>query len=532
MRPPRPPKTLLFLVKKLKKDYKELILNPNAYTWQWLSQWVEYAQQNYYYDYHRKKLTTKIQLRQWQRDRNTKTCALLNKIVGNLDTFIEEELSNGFDIYPAQFAKKYFTRTGEEVSCSPKVFDQYISQDYIRLDTVVNEWAETDSFAAINTQVHVNGVNITKSISRSTAFNFKKPFFGLCVYCRAKWYLENLKESVILEASICPHCIDLPIINERPALGAMITEYHSHKGWKFLIQRLKDEDSLPMGIEIEVHPKTSNRRPEDAYAIKLAEQEFNKDWNNIYFERDGSLAEGGYEIISNPMTLEFGKEYWSKMIPIIKKYCSGWDVRKYNGDSDKNYGIHITMNRKYWKDYHIARLSLFLSKYDNRNFVWPIAQRMSNYNGQGIAGTRTPVLNDQTRSNYGHYIDKTTKKLKSQERNQSVNLKDERNHIEIRMFASTLNFDSFMKNFEFLDAFRSWCLESAYSIDYKDFLRWLGSRPHHKYRYEHLIAFLNRPKFFCKGTEPIWNEFKHLLKGQRGQLELFNDIPTEDELCA
>lgn len=517
MKPPRPTKTLLFLVKKIKKDYKELIKNPNAYTWAWLSEFFEYANKNYYYDFHAKKLGAKQTLSIYSGRHNEAIRQLLNKAAGE-QAFDIEELNDGYNIYPKAFAVTYWHRSGPSFTISPNLQQQYQNQDYIRWCPISKIWAETESFQT----VHTSASHMAQAIIKGKEHNTE-----LCTACRKRWVQTELKERPEIEADVCPICITVPLRNEQPALNTLISEYHSHKTWKFMIQRLKDEQSLPMGIEIEVHPKDYSRRSDGVYNILQAEKEFNPEWHNIYCERDGSLADGGFEIISNPMTLEFAKDYWGKMIPVIKKYCSGWDVKKYNGDSDKNYGIHITMNRKYWKDYHIARLTLFLDNYENHNFVWPIAQRQYNYNGPAIAGSMEPRL----ANDYGHTIDRVTKKLKSEHRNVSVHLKEEKPHMEIRMFASTLNFDSFMKNYEFLDAFRAWCYDSAYSIDYKDFLKWLGSKPHHKYRYEHLIAFLDRPKFFCKGTSPITNEFKHLLKGTRGQLDLFPTDTSEDALC-
>jgi hypothetical protein len=108
-----------------------------------------------------------------------------------------------------------------------------------------------------------------------------------------------------------------------------ISPYHSHRGsWIFYPAVKADERSIPMGVEIEMHSKYLNSIGGATKSARSILMETLDDYPNYYFETDGSLAEGGFEMITNPMTLEFGQEWWGRMLPLLRKHCVGYGVEK------------------------------------------------------------------------------------------------------------------------------------------------------------------------------------------------------------
>ena len=516
-------RTLLYLVKKLKKDWNTLINNPSAFTWGWLETHLRtYKTRKKDGFIHNGRISQREQIESLFIDIEVRYLAILNKVAKKYsEEFIR--INSSF-----QLKKNYkaYWMSGALVWISVSDWEDRKSQGSILWDPYIKDWCAASSFFAVKGLYNGRIQAIRKSFAKTPNM------YECCPNCSGWWEPGSFKEKEEIDEKVCPECYDEPFTNEPFTLGEVFGEYHSHKHWKFVPQKIKNDLGFPMGVELEVQLKdTSVSRNLIAWEIYQQQMLLNPSWHNIYFERDGSLSDSSVEIVSNPMTLDFHKEYWEKMLPVIKKHCAGWDATKYNGGSHPNYGIHLTFHRKNWSDLHLARLIKFVELMGNQDFIRVIAQRVTNYGGKAIAGSRKGYLNE--------VVTFEKKKIKERStRNQSVNVKSER-LVEIRMFNSTLNHESFMKNIEFLDAFKAWCKETPLHFDYFNFLNWLGSKPHHKYRYENLISYLSRPHFYVKGltnfagkNQKIPNQFLHFVKGQRGQLNLFNEELTEDTACA
>ncbi len=497
-------RTLLSLVKKYKKNPKYYLDNyDTTYFWRWL--WA--TVQDKLEDFNLSAVDANIYRNNFIR--------VVSKYTNTQWVYC---LQN-YKIYPAVLCTSYWGQ-GQEYYLLTNDLQDKLRDNIIVWDEDENCYMWANSYRTVYSIT--NGDTIKKQMSNAKDQN---KYFR-CI-CSNYWLSTNKVINPETEEETCPSCASLEASPRQPQLiSTILGNYHSHKEtWKFKIHRLKDETSVPMGLEVEVQSKlgiTTDHERETAWAIYQAAKE--KKLAHFYFEEDGSLADGGFEMITDPMTLEYHKMFWEQMLPVIKYNTAGWDKDKWGG-TGHNYGIHITMSRKYWSDLMIARLTKFLDLTHNCHFVWSIAQRTANYNGSEIASKISPKIRDAL-------VVANKKLISGAARNKSVNLKAGNKHMEIRMFACTLNKESFIKNLEFLDAFHAWCKETAFSIKYEDFLIWLGSRMHHKYRYEHLISYLSRPKFYIKGN-PRWinNTFSHLIKSQRGQLDLFGPELNEDVLC-
>jgi hypothetical protein len=516
---PKQSRTLLYIVKKLKKDWTSLIKNPTAYTWQWLQ--IHYS--NYFEEEKNFRIADNRIVRGEQVDKlYTEIQERYIKILNLVANKKGDEFVFANHKFRVKSQLKAYWLTGKLKWVPAEDFQVMKDEETVIWDPLIQDWAHMGTFRS----VHSGEADNIQTKYRSVA---KAPNdFPECPRCAHTWMKGSLKYKEELDQEVCPQCFSTLIVNRKFSLGTIYGGYHSHKDWTFLPQKIKNDPGFPMGIELEVQCKEAsldNISMLSAWDIYQQQLLINPEWHNIYFERDGSLSDSSVEIISNPMTLDFHKEYWSKMLPVIKEHCAGWDVKKYNAGTHLNYGIHITFHRKNWSDLQLARLTKFVEAKGNKDFIHAIAQRTCNYGGRAVAGSTKAHLNEVVQIEAG--------KIKGGlNRNQSINVKGDGKFVEVRMFNSTLNYESFLKNIEFLDAFRAWCKETPLHFDYVNFLNWLGTRPHHKYRYEHLISYLSRPKFFVKGLDKgIANPWMTLIKGQRGQLNLFSTDITEDNAC-
>lgn len=387
-------------------------------------------------------------------------------------------------------------------------FEKSKAQNHIKWCSVNKEWCWYTTFKTYY-KIDKSGtiISITQAQIMGNRLDLKQ-----CPNCHLDWEPKTIfKLHQQTENLCCPKCYSISLSNLINSNDeTQIKEYHSHSNWKFLIQRIttskkeidkKDQDTLPMGLEIEVHAK-KNLKQAAALAIYLTQFEFNKAWNNLYFEQDRSLNGGGFEIITNPMTLRYHQEYWKAMLPILRKYTHGWDADKYG--SQKQYGIHITCHNKYWPDKYIARLGRFWNNPENKKFLWAIAQRAIAYgvsNADGIASYDKKLSSIFKIKN---------KKLEGHSHFDLINL-TKKPLIELRMFRTTLHQESFLKNLEFVDSFRKWCMETPYRINYEVYLQWLNKNSTHKEMYPNLLGYLNRDSFACKQTEKFSNPFKSLM---------------------
>jgi hypothetical protein len=290
----------------------------------------------------------------------------------------------------------------------------------------------------------------------------------------------------------------------------------------------KKDKTFPIGVELEIQIRQEFARDfnpkAEAWSLYEQQLEFNKNWNLFYFERDGSLGAPGIEMITQPMSLELHNKFWSKMLPRIRRRFCGWNTT-ISGHS--NYGIHLTFAMDSYGPLHVARLGKFLERRDNGVLVQAIAQRGVLYGTSSFICAENKTLNNIFTINDGKLTGSIT-------RSQPVNVKG--SLVEIRMFKTSLNQQSFMKNLEFLYAFKEWCNETSYSIHYMDFINWMLASPLSRYtKYPNLYNYLCRPKFPVKNpawpVDNLWapnftNVVYDLFPGQR---DLFTkDIPQSD----
>lgn len=481
-------RTLLQLKRSWEKDSQNLVERPTAYFWGWLG--------------------TKF------------SKVLVNRAIGQGETLKIEQILNRFNkVFNADFVYvgDSYHFTSSRLLLWPKKKSLQIlgltrslwvsSIDGERLKSCgVIRWCNERKLWALDSLFmnYFTKDTTGKIITKQGAYRVdeRSTKFFACPTCSMYWTLRN--REIVDDIIYCPICATKHKQPNKPHNKNDIYQgYHcsSRNGWEYKIQRLKDEDSMPMGVELEVdirNPGPDNTQNKVAWEIYQEQLALNNKWHNLIFERDGSLGAHGMEIISHPMTLEYGSVFWRSMIPIIAKRCTGWETPITN-----DYGIHITVPRKYWTDLQIAKAHKFLTAVENTSFIVSIAQRGVIYGGKTI-GTISQKLRD-------HYTFKSKGKLGiAANRYCLMNVKDRL--IEFRMFQSTLNKESFLKNLEFIDALRLWISDSAQKLSYMEFLKWIVSSKANSVRYSNLLSYLNRKQFHVKKVKfPILNTWKDFI---------------------
>jgi hypothetical protein len=134
--------------------------------------------------------------------------------------------------------------------------------------------------------------------------------------------------------------------------------FHSYdyrpEEWQF--QHVKHSgEGIPMGMEIESEPKDEDSYSRDKLLTKLADVDL-----PIVAKHDGSLNEGGVEMVMHPMSLRFAHsnrikwEEWSRAVTTGGYECDG----------HKKCGIHIHTPRNWWGKSQLYRLKYLMYNCD------------------------------------------------------------------------------------------------------------------------------------------------------------------------
>jgi len=313
--------------------------------------------------------------------------------------------------------------------------------------------------------------------------------------------------------------------------------YHSHKHvFQFWPHRAKNDSTVPLGVELEMqfnkYDTVQFNPPHEAWALYQHQITANPDWNLFYFESDGSIGASGIEMITQPMSRHLNRDFWKLMLPKIRENFQGWNTEKFAQDAP--YGIHITFEIAEWGSFHLGRLIKFVENVKNQVFMQAIAQRGQLYNNPAGIGSKDKRISEVAVVENGKFTG-------SQARAQAINVKNNK-LCEIRMFRSTLNHVSFMKNLEFLYAFHDWCSCSPFSSEAGVFMNWLIQHAASRYpKYPNLYKYLCRDQFPVKlARYPTQNQCQPLFEPvvnmyRKGQKDLFNStiiLPSEDYTCA
>lgn len=177
--------------------------------------------------------------------------------------------------------------------------------------------------------------------------------------------------------------------------------------------------------------------------------------SGIFGETDGSLDEEcGIELVGAPFLYDEYKNHetpWKNVIETALTLGAKSGEPNYRA----NYGMHVSISRKLFTDFTAAKFIVFMNM--QADLCKLIADRDGIYEGSYFKRTNTKecvVYSDP----WGDVLPKKqglhTKREIKTEKYEAVMA--DTNRLEVRIFKSTLNYNKFLKNVEFVQAVKDW----------------------------------------------------------------------------
>lgn len=251
------------------------------------------------------------------------------------------------------------------------------------------------------------------------------------------------------------------------------------KGFK--IGPTEKADKMPaeplwLGVELEVEPK-----PEGSNKYVSISAEALKDFAILKY--DGSLGEGGFEIVTIPGTLEFHRAAW---LPFFEKAAANlrsWtttDERRKEG----RCGVHIHMNIHAISDLTLGKMLLFVNEEYNRKFI------------EKIAGRGAGTYNNFRKKKIGD----GRKKLRDHHEALSISQKNHGKSAELRIFRGNSSKQGLFRYLEFTHALVDFCkVCTADKPNGAQFLQWYSAQENYS-RYPYLTRWMRKNKL---GDKPM-----------------------------
>lgn len=212
---------------------------------------------------------------------------------------------------------------------------------------------------------------------------------------------------------------------------------YSYKPITEFISMPYDSKEVPFfGIELEVERMDKS----DTSLGDMAKKIENKAW---YFKNDGSLN-NGFEIVTHPLTFSYIKHSAKDFESALNELS----CNAYNSYNANTCGMHIHISKKAFGTWQLYKFMKFFA--ENVPFIVAISQRKM----EKLVQWANIEDNDDNTLMY-----KAKKKEGNSARYVAINLQNY-STIEVRIFRGTLNFNSFMKNIEFIHSLYMFTKES------------------------------------------------------------------------
>lgn len=223
---------------------------------------------------------------------------------------------------------------------------------------------------------------------------------------------------------------DAPQMTQERDIGTEIPSYHS---MKVFIERSRLHRADMLGIELETY------QPKVHEAAVFFKKIRSKTKQGFKYERDGSLDRSfGVEVAAQPYSLQEirdGIAPWKEVLQwSYENDARGWDA----GDG---YGMHVSLNGNAINPLHRSRIVRFIM--DNKDLCCSIAGR-----------------EESSYAKFGK-LDNLKDEFKRTDKYYAAAIRAPR--IEVRIFRSTLRWERFLSNCEFVDAVRVYTEESGFS---------------------------------------------------------------------
>lgn len=283
-----------------------------------------------------------------------------------------------------------------------------------------------------------------------------------CERCNCASLRESMRLIVDLDEKWCENCLSYAYEHTNGKFYSedetVIPEYH-YTDLDIPSDVLEMKDIL--GIELETY-QTDLEGCKNFCERNLVS-------NGWKYERDGSLDEEyGVEIVAIPYTLREIKDansLWRKTLNHFRRIgATAWDA-------GEGYGMHISLNGDVMTSLHRAKVVRFIN--DNKDLSEKIGRRPENIDYFRFKKDKISISHHDDDDKYCAATNRESR-------------------IEIRIFRSTLNENSFIRNCEFVDAVRVYtenCGINSYELSEEAFLLWLAL-PDNRTTYPSLADFL------------------------------------------
>lgn len=250
--------------------------------------------------------------------------------------------------------------------------------------------------------------------------------------------------------------------------------YHQFPGPLNFYGAEKYSGALFLGFELESGGAQDQECRDAATAVAaLSDGE-----KRFHLERDGSIPDYGFELISAPMTLTEHQTFdWKKVTTTLIK--SGLRSHDLGG----RCGLHVHVSRAFLTGSECAKLDIFIQK--NQKFWEHVARR-----------PESSYAKFQVKSGISGYG-------KSETRYSSLNFLH-KGTVEFRLFRGTLRYDTLMATLELVDAVCRWIkTRNSISIcrnhaECNGFVKWMRQD---KARYGRALDYILRTKAYIESED-------------------------------
>jgi len=267
--------------------------------------------------------------------------------------------------------------------------------------------------------------------------------------------------------AVCADCAeDLAEQREDADACGIIAPYSYKPAPDFRKERW--ENTLYIGFELEVECDSAD------YLDEVAERVLELGGERYYAKSDSSL-EYGFELVSHPAT-------WKAHRAVSRIHEVLQELKDAGAYAASTCGLHFHLDRKWFEPVDEVKLTRFF--HNAREQIFRISGRSSwlkleewarvEYFGLSslVYGLRYALKMGERRSPSCRYL--------------ALNFTN-KNTIEIRIFASTLEHAEFLANLQFADAVAHFIRVAGYNSKWPDFCAWLRTRG-----YCHLVEKLKR----------------------------------------
>lgn len=275
------------------------------------------------------------------------------------------------------------------------------------------------------------------------------------------------------ENLLCPHCY--PGVTRE----SIFQSYSARAERVFEFKHKKSDGKTPLylGVELELE----NRTDENLISTwKLLRK-------HAIIKRDGSVS-NGLEICTAPASLAVHEEEFKAFFEKVKDL---------NLRAESNCGMHVHVDRSNLTELQIGKMLAFMYNKENIKFINTIAGRKdNNYCSLKFEKTFTSGLyfDGDTSKEYR----KSLRRNASEGRYTGLNLTPAKT-IEFRIFASTIVFEEFMRNLEFVQSMVDFTKPSAVTVksikDYEKKEVYLNFLKENRKQYPRLFAFVSSNNF-------------------------------------